>query len=97
MTKLPLVIQGMDNKDTNNHAPSTHPKITQVKGWKYKLSLFLSTILSEKTSPNCCFDGKLKQGFPFKTNLLKNYAFTSDNDTISLAINNIKSSSKYFC
>jgi hypothetical protein len=30
MIKFPLVIQRMDNKDTNNHTPSRHPKITEV-------------------------------------------------------------------
>jgi len=42
------------------------------------------------------FDGKLKQGFYFKTNLQKIGASTLDNGTLSLAINNTISFSKTF-
>jgi hypothetical protein len=51
------------------------------------LSLVLSTILGKRSSLNCHLDEKFKWRC-FRINLLNNGAFTNDNGTSSLTINN---------
>jgi hypothetical protein len=60
-------------------------------------SFLFFVILSKISFTNIHLDGKLRQGFCFKTSLRKIGVLTKDNGISSLAMNNAKFSSNCFC
>jgi hypothetical protein len=60
------------------------------------LSLVNLAILGKMSFTKICLDGKLRREFCFKINLVKKKPSTKYNNTNSLAMNNVKSSSNSF-
>ncbi len=102
MTKLPFVIQEMNNK---NKCINTSPQylkikrynacITWLKAKETNISFVCSIIIGKKLFLNFCHNGKFNWGFCLKINLLKKGASTNDKGINSFVMNNTRSFSNF--
>ncbi len=103
MTRLPLVIQEMNNKNKciNTFLDIQRSKdiVHVIHDWRARetnLSFVHSIIFNKSSFLNFSFDGEFNRGFNPEIYLLKKWASTNDKGTSSFAMNNKKSSSNFF-
>jgi hypothetical protein len=103
MTRLPLVIQKMNNKKKCINTSPWYLKIkrysaciTWLKGWRNKSFFCLLNNHRQKWFLNFCLNGKFNRGFFLRINLLKKKASINDKGISSFVMNNTRFFSNCF-